>query len=149
MPRTDPANRVVAQVLGLAGVPPFVLLAGAVLWAGSADAEWLAGIFVVWSALVLTFIGAIRWGAVLSASDPQGVELGLGIVPSMIAALALTIPIEGGLLLLLVAYPIWLWLDLVRPPAGSPDWFLSLRKLLTVMVFVCHLPVLAVLSGVL
>ena len=90
-----------ARVLGLAGLLPFVAGAAALavldapglrVWAGTALAAY--------GALIATFLGGIHWGLAMLDVQPAGVRLGWGVLPSLLAWMALLLPVGPGLLLL-------------------------------------------------
>jgi hypothetical protein len=89
-----------ALPLGLGGLIPFLGLAIAALagWepAGSALAAY--------GATILAFLGAVHWGLALRAPpEEQGAavaRLGLGVLPALVAWVALLLPLQAGLLLL-------------------------------------------------
>jgi len=144
------AHRRTARLLGWAGVPPFALLAAlSITGGGELIAEHTLDLarrlFLVWSALVATFIGAVRWGAALATPTASSAEYAWGIVPSAVAAAALIVNPVPGLLLLMGLYVGLLVFDRLRPPPAMPGWYLPLRTALTATVLILHLPVLAAL----
>lgn len=89
-----------AWLLGPAGLIPFVVLAiGA--WAGWAAAP---PALAAYGATILAFLGAVHWGLALRATPAErGTEwarLGLGVVPALLAWVALLLPTALGLLVL-------------------------------------------------
>ncbi len=93
-----------ALVLGLAGAIPFVAFAAAraLGWptlAGFPVTTALLG----YGAVILSFLGGIRWGSALNEPDGvrQGLQLTLSVVPSLVAWAALLMPPERGLVILL------------------------------------------------
>lgn len=90
-----------ARILGLAGLLPFIAGAAALAvldapglraWAGTALAAY--------GALIATFLGGIHWGLAMRDVRPSGPQLGWGVAPSLIAWVALLLPVGPGLLLL-------------------------------------------------
>jgi hypothetical protein len=81
-----------ARILGLAGLIPFFGLA---LLSLSGQA-WARPPLLVYGACILSFLGAIHWGAVLRAPDTEKgwdwARLSLGVVPSLIAWVAMMLP---------------------------------------------------------
>jgi hypothetical protein len=81
-----------ARLLGLAGLIPFFGLA---LLSLSGDA-WARPLLLLYAACILSFLGAIQWGAVLRAPDIEEgwdwARLSLGVVPSLIAWVAMMLP---------------------------------------------------------
>ena len=93
--------------LGYAGLIPFV--AGVIGLAASGSAAWTG--FVTWAllayaAVILTFLGAVHWGRVLSApAETHARELALwGVTPSILAWLAVLLPPVLALPLLVLLF---------------------------------------------
>ena len=79
-----------AQRLGYAGLIPFVLLAiGS--WVADPEHRLAAGFALAsYGAVIASFLGAIHWGLVVrDASGQSAALLGWGVVPSLLAWLAL------------------------------------------------------------
>jgi hypothetical protein len=89
-----------ARPLGLAGLIPFLGLAAASLagWPSAAPA------LAAYGATILAFLGAVHWGLALHAPAAEqsaaALRLGLGVVPALLAWVALLLPLPAGLLLL-------------------------------------------------
>jgi hypothetical protein len=92
-----------ARLLGPAGLIPFVALAIGV-WAGLPGA---GPALAAYGATILAFLGAVHWGLALAAPAAERradwARLGLGVVPSLIAWVALLLPLATGLGLLALA----------------------------------------------
>lgn len=91
-----PAPAPLALWLGYAGLIPFV--AGAMLaWLLPPDSRPLAGVaLAAYAAVIVSFLGGIHWGIGFRDGAPR---LFLwGVVPSMVAAAALLLPLRYGLL---------------------------------------------------
>ncbi len=92
--------------LGYAGLIPFVGLALAAWFLGPADRGPAVTALLAYGATILSFIGAIHWGlAMRDASGAFGRLLVWGVVPSLVAWVALLITQTPGLLL--VATGLW------------------------------------------
>jgi hypothetical protein len=108
MPRRLP---ILAVVLGLAGIIPFLLCGLAAAQANSPSAMLASYVLIGYGAVILGFLGGVHWGFTLSAAhDPaEFPRLALGVVPALIgwAALAATLyagqPVLG-LLILIAAF---------------------------------------------
>jgi hypothetical protein len=150
-----------ALALGLAGLIPFYASAGLVLSASlqpvaQAAAPLAAGptptiaafvAFAIYSAVILSFLGGVRWGLALQTTPPRAQALLFSVAPSIagwaVAAGALafglhaaTLPPIGAAfgLLFLVQY---LW-DRQAPRDGAPAWYPRLRLILTIgVLFAC------------
>ncbi len=124
----------VAVWLGMAGLLPFLLLAVSVWsphWRGLALPALLG-----YSALILSFLGGVRWGRGLSADRP--VEYVWAVLPSLWAWAALQAPPAAALLLLAAGFVGQWWLDGPGDRLPAPGWFRRLRALLTAVVLACH-----------
>ena len=92
-----------ARLLGPAGLIPFAALAIGI-WAGLPGAGTA---LAAYGATILAFLGAVHWGLALAApATERGADLGrlgLGVVPSLIAWVALLLPLPAGLGLLALA----------------------------------------------
>jgi hypothetical protein len=130
--------------LGLSGVLPFALLAVA-LW----SPQWRAlaqPVLLAYSALILSFLGGVRWGRALAADRP--IEYVWAVLPSLWALLALQLPPLAGLLVLGAGFVGQWWLDGPADRLPVAAWFRRFRGLLTALVLACHLiAVLALLPA--
>ena len=121
------------RILGLGGLLPFVGLAAVTIldvadW-GLAASEAL----MIYSALILSFLGGVSWGAALR--QERGARFLLSMVPFFAAWIALSVPPLAGLCLLIVAFATALAIDRSAFRAGLlPRWFMGLRGLLTTVV---------------
>ena len=133
MATTDfPAPSVVARVLGLGGLLPF--LAGAVALA-VLDAPglkaWAATALVTYGALIATFLGGIHWGLAMRGVQPVNLRLGWGVSPSLLAWVAVMLPVSMGLPWLAVLLVTCYGVDRkLYASAGLSGW-LGLRLQLT------------------
>jgi hypothetical protein len=130
--------------LGLAGVLPFALLAVAV-WSPQWRVLALPAL-LTYSALILAFLGGVRWGRALTADRP--LEYVWAVLPSLWALTALQLAPLAGLLVLGAGFVGQWWLDGPADRMSAPAWFRRLRGLLTALVLACHLiAVLALLPA--
>jgi hypothetical protein len=129
-------------LLGAAGLVPFVALA-LMLWAlpvgyTETAVQWL----LAYSAIILSFVGALHWGVALVHPEmghrERGLLMGWSVVPALVAWVALALPPLAGTLVMLLMFIVQLVADhvLVRHFPVTP-WFLHLRQRLTVVVVVC------------
>lgn len=84
-----------ARLFGLGGLIPFLGLALA-CWVRPG----LGFALVAYGATILAFLGAVHWGFALSDGRAPWWRFGLGVVPALVAWLALLLPVGAGLLLL-------------------------------------------------
>ncbi|MCC7413153.1 MAG: DUF3429 domain-containing protein [Gammaproteobacteria bacterium] len=123
-------------VLGTGGIVPFAVLA-ALLWALPAGyaplaLKWLLG----YSAVILSFVGALHWGIALVHPEVGDRERSLmmswSVVPALAGWVALELPPASALTLMAVMFVVQLGADirLVRRFPVTP-WYLRLRGGLT------------------
>jgi hypothetical protein len=145
---SDPFRRTLplpALVYGATGVLPFA--AGLVLFiAGRTPAQQQFGLnlFVCYSAVILSFLGGIRWGVRLPAPDWR--HLGMSVMPSLIAVGCLLLEARHALPLLALAFAMVGLFDVSRGThALWPAWFKRLRLHLTLAVVSLHLALIVAL----
>ncbi len=116
--------------LGAAGLLPFLGLAIATLVLGGAPGATARAAVLAYGAVILSFLGGIHWGLAIAAPGPARLAgwLGLSVVPSLLAWVALLLPPPGGLLLLAAAIAAMLVPDRRATAAGqAPAWYPALR----------------------
>jgi hypothetical protein len=122
---------IAAQGLGYSGLLPFVSLA-LVIWLWPTHQARAASALLAYGATITSFLGAIHWG--LTLRDPQGQSprmLAWGVVPSLVAWVALMMPAAQGLLLSAVLLWACFAVDrMVYTRLGLRAW-LPMRLLLT------------------
>ncbi len=123
------------RVLGYGGLIPFVFF-GIGAWFGGGDWQAFAlHALAAYAAVILSFLGAIHWG--LSLADPPHRVFGLAgpawaVMPSLAAWAALLLPKTAGLIVLLLLFPLVLWVDRASLRATPlPPGYLTLRGHLT------------------
>jgi hypothetical protein len=97
----DPAGLTpTALRLGYAGLGPFVL--GALLvWLVREDAHpYVALALAAYGAVIVSFLGGIHWGLAFRHAEPPPRLLVWGVVPSIVAWLAVMMPPSAGLVIL-------------------------------------------------
>ena len=120
--------------LGYAGLVPFVLLT-ALMWL--VDSELLPFVSIAlggYAAAIVSFLGGIHWGIGFMKGDTAPrFHFVWGVVPSLLAWLALMMPAYAALpLLSLVVVACYLVDRKCYPAAGLASW-LPMRLRLTVM----------------
>ncbi|MBE7219690.1 MAG: DUF3429 domain-containing protein [Caulobacteraceae bacterium] len=120
--------------LGLAGLIPFWGLALALLVHGAfgLDPAVIDLALATYAAIIVSFLGGIRWGLATRADDTAAAPYALSVVPSLVAWAALAAHEPWRLAILgLVALALGpLDLGLVRSGA-APAWFGRLRLILS------------------
>lgn len=151
--RQKPARFTVEQTvtgLALLGFVPFAFLTSlmlvdpALIADDGASPDWLAmgvvAVLKVYSAIVLSFIGGIRWGIAIIQNEGGGVEnetLYISAVPPVIGWFAVIMgePWSFAVFAALFLATGW-WDSRLAGNRGVPEWFGRLRLLLTALVMV-------------
>lgn len=129
-----------ALILGLAGLLPFL---GAVMVMQTnlqGYAATAATSLLVYGAVIVSFLGGVRWGVELCnhPAQPRWLTLTSSVVTSLIAWPAVLIGGVAGLLMLTIAF---VFQYLVDARAVSQHqvvgWYRSLRLILTTVVVLC------------
>lgn len=126
-----PVNPIAIR-LGYAGLIPFVL--GALLvWLVREDAHpYVVEGLSAYAAMVLSFLGAIHWGLGMRQNVPSPTPFIWGVVPALLAWIAVIMPAYAGLVvhgvMLLVCYAV----DRRTYPALGASAWLTLRFRLSV-----------------
>ena len=132
--------------LGYAGLIPFVLLA-ALMWL--VDAELLPFVAIAlggYAAAIVSFLGGVHWGIGFMKGDAAPrFHFIWGVVPSLLAWLALMMPVYAALpllgLVLLACYAVD---SKTYPPAGLGQWLPMRLRLTVVATLSCVLGAAAV-----
>jgi hypothetical protein len=123
-----------ALLLGLAGLIPFVGCA-ALIWTGTPvpAIDDPARAILAYGALILSFLGGVRWGFALRMTDAglQARAFLLAIAPAVAAWFLLLGPVLMGLAVLPVMLLLLGLADEHLPKVGAPVWYRSLRRMLT------------------
>jgi hypothetical protein len=133
-----------AALLGYAGVLPFLVLAALHFLDYDAARRSALEDFLTYGAIILSFLGGIRWGAAASFASKPAPSLLFAVAPSLWAAFFLwwtspQVAVTGMLTgFILMGLADWMW-----PGLRLPGWMRKLRLRLTVAVAVCHLAVIA------
>jgi len=140
-----------AILLGVLGLVPFVVCGLAALSPDAGTAERMLNALISYAAVVLAFTGGIHWGLQLQApqsdSFAERTRLGLGIVPPFVAWVALLLPlVVAAWLALIVLIAAYIGAVLVEQKAGRrsllPPRYLWLRWGYTVVAVAMMVTVL-------
>ncbi|MDT9001226.1 DUF3429 domain-containing protein [Paucibacter sp. APW11] len=130
----------VAERLGYAGLLPFVL--GALLvWLVRADAHpYVTAMLSSYAAVVLSFLGGIHWGLAFRQNIPSPQPFVWGVVPSLLAWIAVVMPAYAGLVVHGVMLVVCYLVDRRSYPALGASAWLTLRfRLSAVAALSCFL----------
>lgn len=131
------------DALGYGGLLPFALLTAA-LWALEPGHRLhslaLTGL-LAYGAVILSFLGAVHWGFVLSRPSARApLLLALGVVPSLVGAVTLAMRPETALVTQMIAFgAVWLYEHRVVGVEVLGKPYLDLRRMLTIAVLVIQL----------
>jgi hypothetical protein len=129
--RNSPSST--AQALGYAGLLPFVSLALASYLVVPEFQPELLSALRGYAATILSFLGAIHWGLTLREATSSTRLLLWGVLPSLLAWVALLLPMTSGLWLLAAGlWTCWAVDRQVYPRLGLSAW-LPMRLVLTVL----------------
>lgn len=135
-PVTDPRVPPWAWRLGVAGLIPFVVLAGAAWLPDALRRDAFSFMLVAYGATIASFLGAIHWGlAMRDALDaPAETSAGVyvwGITPALVAWVALLLPAFAALLTLAVLIWVCYGVDKRLYPRRQAAHWLRMRLWLT------------------
>lgn len=131
-----------STMLGWFGVLPFLLA-----WAGVSMGHEKIGLplFIAYSAVILSFLGGIRWAQALAGHLPKQDFL-YSVIPSLLAWVCLMLRPEFALVGLALGFAGTAYLDISGRPLYAPRAFITLRLRLSLAVISLHFAVLCTLS---
>jgi hypothetical protein len=138
-----------ALALGLAGALPFWFAAVVFLFGGPISPAQALSVAVAYGAVILSFLGGIRWGAALGPIDEarRAREFGISVIPSLAGFAAFFVPPHLGLSILVSGFLLQALWDVTSTDQGLlPRWFGRLRIILTLAATV---PLVVILAGLL
>ncbi len=138
-PAALPLNPVALR-LGYAGLLPFVI--GALLvWLVRAEAHpYVTAALSAYAGVIISFLGGIHWGLGMRQSIPSPAPFVWGIVPALLAWVAVVMPAYAGLVLqgaLLIAC--YLVDRRLYPALGAAAWLTLRFRLSAVAALSCFL----------
>ncbi len=131
----------IAQISGYAGLIPFL---GCIIFIYF-DLNFYYDptlILVYYSAVILSFVGAISWGFITKESVERGQKFSIffaySTVPSLLAFFSLLLSPKNSLLLIIFGFILAISFEIYgREILRFPDWYLFLRIRLTTIVIIC------------
>lgn len=138
-----------AWQLAVAGAVPFILLAGAAFVLGHKHPTFGVAVDALraYGAVILSFLGGIRWGIAIADPAHQNRDLLLSVAAAFAAWIAFFLPPASGIILLLVAFSAQgAWDSLSFHHRGDRHWFARLRIVMTCVVAASLLVALLALS---
>ena len=130
-----------AWILGLGGLIPFIV--GTYLIATYSEVAvpsyiWFA--VSAYAAVILSFLGGIRWGAALNENGRKSpTTIALSVIPSVAAWVIVQLPQPWNFVGFAVAFCVQgVWdVTAIREGRIETPWFAQLRIVLTVVVVAC------------
>lgn len=138
-PYTPPPSDT-ARLLGHLGLVPFVL--GMLLvWVVNEEAHPHATrALSAYAAVIVSFLGGIHWGVAFRLTAPPASLLWWGVVPSLVAWMAVLMPPSAGLVVHGVMLAVCYAVDRkVYPAQGLAHWLTLRFRLSSVAAFCCFL----------
>ena len=136
-----------ALTLGLAGLVPFAACAVAqILDLPQLPAVHAQFMGLAYGAVILSFLGGIRWGHAMGNAGHcrTALELGGSVLPALAGWAALLLPPVPALSLLAAGFLVQALWDVIATDSGLlPRWFGKLRMILTVGAVLSLLVMLA------
>jgi hypothetical protein len=131
-----------STMLGWLGVLPFLLALAGVLMGYE---EVGLPMFIGYSAVILSFLGGVRWAQALAGQLPKQDFL-YSVIPSLLAWVCLLLRPEVALVGLALGFAGTAYLDISGRPLNAPIAFITLRLRLSLAVISLHFAVLCTLS---
>ena len=94
----------ITLLCGWAGLIPFAVLAGAAVVSGPQYAAVATDMLVYYGAMIHTFLGGVHWGIAINRAEPNPRLFVSGVLPSLVAALAIVLPAPIAILILSVGF---------------------------------------------
>lgn len=116
---------VAARWLGFGGLIPFVATAMAAVIADGPLRDLAARALPAYGAVILSFLGGVRWGLAMPRSDRLFAALAASVLPALLGWVSLLLPASTGLVLLAVGFAAMLAADLRL--SSAPSWYRRLR----------------------
>ncbi|MEY2685817.1 MAG: hypothetical protein RL375_15 [Pseudomonadota bacterium] len=138
-PTVDTLHRLATR-LGYAGLVPFVLGAALSLMVREDAHPYVVLGLAAYATAILSFLGGIHWGLAMLARSAEPQAYVWGVVPTLVAALAVLMPAYAGLvidgLMLIVCYLVD---RKVYPRHGLASWLTLRFRLTLVATLACFL----------
>ena len=148
----SPAARRIPRValhLGVAGLIPFIAgAAGLWLFNSAARLQGTLTLFLGYSAVILSFMGAVHWGlAMAEPEESPSRAMSLSVMPALLGWLALALPPPAANVVFSVGFAgVFMIDEAARRRGQAPAWYRRLRLPLTVAVIVCQVVALAAIT---
>jgi hypothetical protein len=96
-------------------------------------------VLIAYAAVILSFMGAIHWGAAMSSTGNKRKQYFLvSVSPALVAWVALMTPAVPSVTILLFGFILlYLYDRAVQKSQDFPSWYIPMRKNLTIVVTLC------------
>ncbi len=133
-----PGNASTAKLLGYAGLIPFLTFSIG-CWLPLPYVTDPLHVLIAYAAIILSFMGAIHWGAAMSSSGSKRSQyLVVSVIPALAAWISLLTPAIAALMILLFGFiALFLYDRAVQRSQAFPAWYIPMRKNLTIVVAFC------------
>lgn len=136
-PVTMNKQQSVIKLSGYAGLLPFIgTLAGLFLTSGEIK-EYFLKAFIAYSAVIISFIGAVHWGFILKSQTVERAErlLAFAVIPSLVGWMGLLGPTLFSLVVFAAGFPcLYIYERHTKLRQLLPEWYMGLRLRLTILV---------------
>jgi hypothetical protein len=132
MPDLSRPTPIAARLLGFGGLLPFIAAAIAAHAVDPALQEHTRRALVAYGAIILSFLGGVRWGAAMIGRDTADLArpLLISVVPALLGWSAVLLPSTTGAVVLAACFAVLLVADLHN--RDVPDWYRVLRVPLSI-----------------
>lgn len=133
-PRANPPIPAMALALGIAGLIPFVGLAGVIAVNAHLPATDAWRVLTLYGAVILSFMGGVHWGLAMARGQSSGYAA--SVAPAIAAWFAVAfLPARPATTVLAFGFALLLLYDLAAVRRGdAPIWYAPLRRGLTAIV---------------
>ena len=121
-----------ARFLGFGGLVPFLFLTAATIMDLRLPFAPAPALLIGYGAIILSFVGALHWGAQLTNSTPRSARFIWSILPALLGWVALMVPATSAVICLITGLILCWTYDMRIMKAGEwPHYMRSLRTILT------------------
>ncbi|MBH68462.1 MAG: DUF3429 domain-containing protein [Rhodospirillaceae bacterium] len=134
-----------AKILGVAGLLPFISASLLVFLLPDSGRQMAFDVLVHYAAVILSFLGAVHWGLTMCRLNQSTlmfrdiwIGFGWGVTPALIAWIATQMVLTAALITLIAGFSAAFVVDVwSKKKSWIPEWYLKLRKPLTLIVLIC------------
>ncbi|MEM7027758.1 MAG: DUF3429 domain-containing protein [Pseudomonadota bacterium] len=134
------------KYLGYGGLAPFLLALAGIIFSDVKLQDFYVHAFTAYSAVILSFIGAVHWGFILKNETVPNKQtlLSISVIPALIGWLALLFSPVASLFIFALAFPaVFLYERFSSVSILLPEWYMLLRIQLTLAVTIMQFAAIA------